>query len=618
MEIELQEISEFISAIPPFDNLPKKIVELLSKKMTIRYVRRGANMPANDFNRDRLYLLRKGALSLYSNHNKLLGKLGEGDICTAFCLVDEKDKFLIYVEEDTLLYTIKCESMNNILDNYPDQLSYFHKTASQRLKHTLAKMQEKSALTGSSLMQTPVGDVLQKNVITAKKKISIRNAALLMADKDISCLVIVNQNKVVGMLTDRDITRRCIAKSVPVDETVEKVMNSDVISVPSSTFVFDAMMIMIRKQIKYLPVIDNHLLCGIISVTDFLRFEGRNSVYLTNAIHKAETIDTLEEQSKSIPNLQLQLASVGTTPDHVGKIITTISSAITKRLIELAEIEIGPAPVPYAWVAAGSHARREQSSYSDQDNALVISNKMTKKDDLWFARLAKYVCDGLARCGYVYCPGNVMATNPKWRQPVKKWNKYFSNWITTPSPKALMYSSIFFDLRTITGDERLLKTIRKKMLQKTPKNELFLAHLTANALKLQPPLGFFRDFVLVQDGKHNDTLDLKHNGLAPIVDLARIYTLAEGVDAVNTIERLQQVRGSKSLSVEGAANLLDAFEFISSLKIKHQVNKIRSGLEVDNFMSPAEISKLERAHLKDAFKVILTMQSYLEMRYKIG
>jgi len=270
------------------------------------------------------------------------------------------------------------------------------------------------------------------------------------------------------------------------------------------------------------------------------------------------------------------------------------------------------------WLAAGSHARREQSSHSDQDNALIISDKMKPEDDEWFAALAKFVCDGLNQCGYVYCPGDVMATNPKWRQPASQWSHYFSNWINTPSPKALMYSSIFFDLRSLYGEHQLLEQVREKMLKLSPKNDLFLAHLSFNAIKLKPPLGFFRDFVLIHDGKHNDTLDLKHNGLAPIVDLARIYALSEGISEVNTIERLKRVRGTRALSHEGADDLLDALEFIGNLRMKHQAEQINIGVEADNFMAPIEISKLERSHLKDTFKVIQTFQSYLEMRYKIG
>jgi CBS domain-containing protein len=146
-------------------------------------------------------------------------------------------------------------------------------------------------------------------------------------------------------------------------------------------------------------------------------------------------------------------------------------------------------------------------------------------------------------------------------------------------------------------------------------NQLFLSHMTINALQHRPPLGFFRDFVLVNDDEHKDTLDLKHTGIVPIIDLARIYALAEGLRDVNTVERLKRAAGSPTLSHDGAKNLLDAFEFISRLRIEHQVSQIRAGKEADNFVSPKQLSRLERAHLKDAFKVVQMMQETLASRY---
>ncbi len=154
------------------------------------------------------------------------------------------------------------------------------------------------------------------------------------------------------------------------------------------------------------------------------------------------------------------------------------------------------------------------------------------------------------------------------------------------------------------------------MLAQTPKNQLFLGHMTRNALSHRPPLGFFRDFVLVHDGKHDDTLDLKHSGLVPIIDMARIYVLAEGLPEIKTMERLQAAAGTPSLSKGGAANLQDAFEFISRLRLEHQAEQIQAGEEPDNYIFPAQLSKLEREHLKDAFKVVQTMQATLEMRYQ--
>ena len=390
------------------------------------------------------------------------------------------------------------------------------------------------------------------------------------------------------------------------------------VHVGSDTLAFDALMLMTKKNIHHLPVVDEGRVCGIISATDLIRHEGKNAVHISRLIHKAETVEVLVEISQTIPGLQQQLVSLGGSAEHVGKAITAVSNAITRRLIEMAEEKFGPPPVPYAWIAAGSQARFEQSSHSDQDNGLIISDEMKTEDAAWFTKLADFVCDGLDACGFIYCPGDAMAKNPQWRQTQSIWTGYFEKWINTPEPKALMLSSIFFDVRVVHGEKKLLRDIQKKILPLTKHNQLFLAHMTANSLQHRTPLGFFRDFVLVDDGEHKDTLDLKHNGIVPIIDLARIYALAEGLKTANTIARLKKAAGSPSLSRDGAANLLDAFEFISDLRMEHQAEQIRKGDAADNFLSPKSLSRLQREHLKDAFKVVQSMQEFLSQRYHAG
>jgi CBS domain-containing protein len=352
-----------------------------------------------------------------------------------------------------------------------------------------------------------------------------------------------------------------------------------------------------------------------ITVTDLINHEGHNAINITSIIHKATKVSELVEISKLLPQLQTRMAKLGTTADHVAKSISAITMAFTIRLIEMAENLLGEAPVPYAWLCAGSQARQEQLAHSDQDNALIISDEVTPEHSFWFHDLASFVCDGLAACGFIYCPGDIMATNTKWRQSQATWAKYFDSWVNTPDPKALLNCSVFFDLETVHGDVTLLESVRQKMLAKTKNSTLFIAHLSKNALNFKPPLGFFRDFVLINNGEHKAKLDLKHNGIAPIVDLARIYALSEGISAVNTIERLQQAAGTRSLTKKSAANLIDAFEFLGMLRMKHQARQLQAGEKPDNYLKPKEISRLEREHLKDAFKVIKTMQDIRQSTY---
>ena len=614
MNIELQEICDFLADTTPFDNLPIEKVKKITHAASIRYIRRGSPMPPLDVDQNQLYVIRKGSITLQNKQGELHGKLSDGNICTLFCSDIDSSNIQVNVVEDTLVYSIPCKELYEIIKDHPSVIDFIRNDFSKRLNDAVKTMND-AALAASPLMRMSVAQVMNCSPIAIEVDASIFESAKVMAEQGISSLMITELGKPVGIITDKDISKRCVVGQISPKSAVTQIMTSKICSAHPNSSAFDALMDMTRKHIHHLPVIEDHKLVGILTITDLIRQEGKNPAYLRSAIRKAKSIEELQHYSQSIFELQAQLVGMGANADHVGKGVTSITTAITLRLIEMAEEKLGAAPVPYAWVAAGSQARREQTSHTDQDNGLIIADTMKKEDEPWFEALAKFVCDGLDACGYIYCPGNVMAMNSKWRQTASTWEKYFDQWVHQPEPKALMYCSIFFDLRTIYGNKELLKNIRKKMLKEAQSSTLFLALLTRNALKLKPPLGFFRDFVLIHDGEHNDTLDLKHNGIAPIVDLARIYALSEGISAVNTVERIKKAAGTKSLSKEGAANLLDAFTFIGSLRVKHQAKQIRNGEVPDNYMSPKAISKLEREHMKDAFKVIQTMQSALDKSY---
>ena len=622
MDIELSEISSFIQSIPPFDTLPKTALAKLIRELSINYVRKGETLPPNGITDPRLYIVRKGALSCMSSDDELISRLGEGDLCTEFCKqvlhipndIEQRAPRQIQSDEDCLVYSLDCSVIRELTEQFPSIDDYFSYNSSQRLKQRMSKVNEEAVIS-SSLMNTSVSDFYHSPVAGIDANQSIQQAAIKMTEHGYSCLVVLDNTKSIGIVTDKDIRRRCVAEGLPITACISEIMTQNMSTIDLKNNAYDALMLMTAKRIHHLPVTKQGEVVGMVTVTDLMNNEGHNAVNFSSIIHKAKTLDELVEISELLPKLQIRLAKLGASADHVGKSISAITMAFTKRLIEMAEEKYGQAPVPYAWLAAGSQARQEQLAHSDQDNGIIICDSMKPYDDAWFENLAHFVCDGLASCGFIYCPGDIMATNPKWRQPVKVWQKYFDGWVDTPTPQALLNSSVFFDLETICGDTNLLDTVRKNLLKKTTKSSLFIAHLSKNALGLRPPLGFFRDFVLKQNGKHKDTLDIKHNGIAPIVDLARIYALSQGVSAVNTIERIKQAAGSPAISKSSAENLIDAYEFLGFLRVNHQANRLAKGLEPDNYLSPKELSKLEREHLKDAFKVIKTLQDSRQASY---
>ena len=275
-------------------------------------------------------------------------------------------------------------------------------------------------------------------------------------------------------------------------------------------------------------------------------------------------------------------------------------------------------PVDYVWVAAGSQARNEQTAKSDQDNCLVLDNRYDPaQHGAYFKELARFVCDGLDACGYIYCPGEMMAMTDQWRQPQRVWADYFARWTSTPDPKALMLTCVFFDLRAVHGQSALLDDLRRDVLQRTQGNSLFLAHMVGNALQHQPPLGLFKGIATIRSGEHKGTVDLKHTGVVPIVDLARVYALAGGDNAVNTHDRLVGAAAGGAISEQSARDLRDALEFLAFTRIQHQARQITAGDKPDNYLRLDDLSNFERTQLKDAFTVVQSLQNVLSHRYRM-
>jgi CBS domain-containing protein len=618
MDVELIEIRDFLASHHPFDLLPGEALDRLPRKLTVRYFRRGSTFPPENADQPYLYILRRGAVELRDERGELVGKLAEGDTCVMDCRPDDPSlQFNGSTAEDTLSYLLPCAELDGLRAKHREFADHFDHSVADRLRRALDVIKEEPSA-GAGLMTVRVEELLGRGLVSATRRTSVREAARIMTEARVSSLVICDGERLAGMVTDRDLRSRCIAAGLSFDEPVGRIMTENLHTTTTSTLGFQALIAMTRLNVHHLPVLDGERVVGVVSTTDLVRFQSANSVYMVGDIRKARDLDTLVAIGARVPELQVHLVNGGATADQVGQAVSAVTDAFTQRLLEMAEEELGPPPVPYVWMAGGSQARREQSSHSDQDNALLVADHMKPGDDDYFSALAKVVNDGLNACGYVYCPGGVMASNPKWRQPLRIWRKYFNTWIEKPEPMALMLSSVFFDLRPIHDPEGMFPELHEFVLEACRANRIFIAYMVSNALKHRPPIGFFRNFVLIRGGDHDQTLDIKHRGVVPIVDLARIYALSAGLPQVNTIERLEQGARFNAVSKGGAANLIDALEFIGALRMQHQSRQLRNGEKADNYLHPDRLSRLERGHLKDAFSLISTMQESLGQRYQAG
>jgi CBS domain-containing protein len=467
-----------------------------------------------------------------------------------------------------------------------------------------------------NLMAAPVRGLIRREPVTLPPQTPIQAAARRMREQRVSSVLIVEGSHLYGLVTDRDLRNRVLATGMDSARPIMDVATLAPLCIDIQRPAFDALLLMARHNIHHLPVLDGTGVAGMITATDLNEQSSSSAVYLAGDIYKQTRIEGLQQASAHIQRLQRNLAAAEASAYRTGHLIAAVTDALTIRLLQLGEAQLGPAPVDYVWVAAGSQARQEQTAPSDQDNCLVLDDRFDEAlHGPYFKALARWVCDGLAACGYGYCPGEMMAVTDAWRQPHRQWADRFARWLREPDPTALMLTCVFFDLRAIHGNTDLLDSLRREVLQNTPGSGLFLTHMAHNALSRRPPLGPFKRISPLRTGGHRGRIDLKLNGVAPIVDMARLFALAAGHPAVNTQDRLDGAAAGGTLSEPDARDLRDAFEFLGHTRLQLQARQISAGQPPDHFLNPGDVSNFERSQLKDAFSVVQSAQNLIAQRY---
>ena len=466
---------------------------------------------------------------------------------------------------------------------------------------------------------------------------SVQEAALRMTEEGVSSVLISNEQvpnnqvstennddetddePVIGIVTDVDIRSRLVAQGLDLSTPVTDIMTSQLNTVQSNQYVFEAMMLMLKHKVMHLPVLKNSRPIGLISHQDILRYESQNSLFVVKSIFSAQNVDELATLKEEVHACFSRMVDEDANSQMIGSAMAVIGRSFKQRLLELAEEAFGPPPIPYCFLALGSMARDEQLIVTDQDNALVLDNRFEPKvHDEYFSKLANFVCDGLDRCGYTYCKGGIMATNKKWRQPLNVWEQYFTQWIEKPTPETLLNSAIFFDLDGVWGKKVWAEKLNRLIRQKAHKNSRFLACMARNALLRTPPLGFFKDFVMETDGRQTNSINMKRRGTAPIADLIRVHALSVGAKGRNSFSRLNDVIDAKILPPGRGADLRDALEFIAMVRIRHQAFDLEMNRVPDNDIEPEYLSDFERKNLRDAFQILSDAQKYMKYRYQPG
>ncbi|MEM1361330.1 MAG: DUF294 nucleotidyltransferase-like domain-containing protein [Pseudomonadota bacterium] len=597
MGLPTPEIAQFLETAPPFEKLDLDQRLLAAEKLQPFEYQRGEEVFKTGQVLPGLFLVQTGAVQLRDPRGGRVSTLQAGSSFGARVLsqngVAETSATAL---EDSRLLMLPTPAFRTLCAEAPEFAEQF-------------KQDNSPTRRDQDLATLPVTRIMAGPPITCTSETPILEAARLMRARDISSLAVMDGSRLAGIVTTSDLSNRALADGIDPALPVSQVMTHDPVTVGLNALGSDILHVMYERHIGHVPITEGGVLRGMITQTDLTRLQALTSAQHVASITRARSVAALAKVTAEIPQMLLQLVSAGNRHDVITRLITDIADAVTRRLLKLAEAKLGPPPVPYLWLACGSQGRREQTGVSDQDNCLILDDRVTESDLRYYAELADSVTKGLDACGYVFCPGDMMASHERWRQPLAVWREYFRSWIATPNPEAQMLASVMFDLRPIGGRDSLFTDLQAETLEEASKNSIFVSHMIANSLKHAPPLGMLGGISTVRSKDHRGTIDLKHSGVVPIVDLGRVYALQGQLTAVNTRSRLEQAREAEVLSRTGASDLLDTYDLIAQTRLEHQAAQVRRGASPDNFMDPHDLSDFERGHLRDAFSVVKTLQT---------
>ena len=623
----------FLKKYPPFTQLDNHALAKLARHLTIELYPAGTLiMKQGDRPSGSLHIIKEGSVRIYTRtmqgQENVIDFRGMGDTFGPFPLEGDRPLGIsVQAVSDAVCYVADRASVVKLLDEHPALSEYlmplyFPKGDGRgpRVAPAAAGERDRSE---NALFATPVRELATRDVVTARASVSILDAVQSMSMRRAGALVIVDEaDSPVGMLTLADLRDRVLVHRKSLLDPVSDIMSAPIIRVDGSDLCFEALLKMMSHEVHHLLVMDAGSLTGIVSSHDFMVLQVTSPIMLLRDIESQSSVEGLASSSGKVTALISMLLGEGAKAASINRIITTVNDRIERTILDLALKTLGPPPVPFCWIVYGSAGRKEQTFITDQDNGVIYADPRSEEEareaKAYFSRFAEFCVNAFLRCGFALCPGEFMATNPKWSQPFSVWRKYFSDWIGTPTDEAIHNSANLFDFRGLHGDLRLAADLRKHLVDSLRDHNMFLKAMADLTTDYRPPLGLFGSLTVAKDGDHANQLDLKKNCLTPLINIIRLFSFESHIQETSTAERLAVLKTAHPIVKILGDDLAYALEFLSMIRIRHQLEQVKAGLAPDNFINPKQLSSLEQRNLKEICRMLSRILDDIGKKYGIG
>ncbi|WP_445735602.1 DUF294 nucleotidyltransferase-like domain-containing protein [Mariniflexile sp.] len=629
-----ERVFDFLKLYPPFNIVNNDGLFEISKEVSIIYLEKGDTLfKKGDAFHEHFYLVRNGAITIFhtnpDNTQEIINICDAGDIFGVRPLIAKENyKLTASANEESIVYAIPIAKFQSVTHDNASVYKFLI-TAFATNAYDPYTAEETGKIFADYLPSTSQDIVsfqtanYTKNPITCDFKSSLKDAAIKMSAHKIGCMIVIDDDKKpVGIITNSDIKNKIATGLFPIDTPVTNIMSSPVITNKNDLTVAEGQLQMIKHHIGHLCITKdgtiNSKLIGVLTHHDVLVTLGNNPSVILKEIERAKRTKKIRAARLKANTLLKSYLEQNIPISHIIKVISQINDAVTIRAIEIALKKMPtPPPVPFSWIALGSQGRKEQLLFTDQDNGLIfqdVPEENYPETQAYFLELTKLVTKSLNKIGFEYCEADMMASNVEWCKSISAWTLQFENWILHPDEKAVLLSSIFFDYNHVYGDKSLVDALSDSIYDSLNKTSLFFKFLGSDAVKSPPPLGFFKQFLVEENGEQKDLFNIKSRALMPLIDAARILVLNHNIkDVNNTSERFEKLAEIEPNNKELFESCSYAFKALLKFKTKQGLLHNTSG----KFIALETLTKEEKLKLKRCFKPIHEVQDALKMRFDL-
>ncbi|MFD2563940.1 DUF294 nucleotidyltransferase-like domain-containing protein [Aquimarina rubra] len=629
-----ERIQDFLKEFPPFSMLKKEELLMISAQIRVLYLEKGTVVFKQDQKcHDEFYIVREGAIGLYrttDNEQNLVDICDAGDLFGLRIMIIKKDyRMSAKADEESIVYAIPSSIFKPFIDENKEVNKFLLETFAAHARNYYTETEKGNRIDNTISIDT-ARDLSTLRTISYRKKplickptAIVKDIALQMNAHKANSIVVTDENKYpLGIITDSDLRAKIATGLFPATSLVTEIMTAPVKTYSKKLTVAEAQIALIKNNISHLCITKdgtrNSKLAGVFSNHDLLVSFGNNPSVLIKEIKRVKKIQRLRYIRKQVERLLQTYLEQDIPTMHILNLISEINDALVVRTIEISLEEMpSPPPVKFSFLVLGSQGRREQLLITDQDNAIVfedVGKEEYQSTQAYFLELARKITKSLHTIGFEYCPAEMMASNPRWCMSVSEWKTQFTDWMTTPTEESTLLSSIFFDFQSVYGDESMVNELSDVVFDGVNKSNRFLALLGVSALQKPSPLGFFKQFLVEQNGEHKDTFDIKTRAMMVLIDSARILTLYHNLKGINnTLLRYEKLAELEPNNKELFESCAKAFRVLLKFRARQGLIHKDSG----RFIKLNTLSKNDKLRLKRCFRPIRDIQEVLRVRFQL-